>query len=149
MTHATVDSNEWELRQLTYLYARGMDRNEPDIIREIFTDDAVIESPVAVQTGLEEILGVPAMLDKMFTSTMHTVQNQTVSIDGDAATGETYGVAYQLMKPKDGKHKRLDWGLRYQDKFRRENGKWKFARRTLIIEWTQTVPVEMITPGKR
>lgn len=144
MSSPSVMADEWALRRLTYLYARAMDRNEPDILREIFSQDAIIESPVAVQSGIEEILGVPPMLGKMFASTMHTVLNQTVEIDGDSAAGETYGVAYQLMKPKNGAHERLDWGIRYQDQFVRHSKRWQFTRRTLIIEWTQAVPVEMI-----
>ncbi len=142
-------SDEWALQRLAYLYARGMDRNEPGILREIFTDDAVIESVVAVQTGIEEIVGVPVMLAKMFASTLHTVHNQTVDVSGDTASGETYGVAYQLKKPKDGKQERLDWGIRYQDKFVRFGGRWRFARRALVVEWTQTVAVEMLMPGRR
>jgi hypothetical protein len=144
MSLADTMADEWALRRLTYLYARAMDRNEPDTLRDIFSADAVIESPVAVQTGIDEILAVPPMLGKMFASTMHTVLNQTVEIDGDSATGETYGVAYQLKKPKDGAHERLDWGIRYQDQFVRSRGRWQFIRRTLIIEWTQTVPVDLI-----
>jgi len=137
-------ADEWELRQLAYLYARAMDRGDLATIDAIFTTDAVIESSLRVQKGIEEIRGIPAMLQKMFASTMHAVHNQTVAITGDTAEGETYGVAYQLMKPKDGKQLRLDWGLRYQDSFVRQNGAWRFKRRQLIIEWTQTVPVEML-----
>ena len=142
-------ADEWALRRLVYLYARGMDRNEPDVLRDIFTEDAIIESAVAVQTGIDEILGVPAMLAKMFASTMHTVHNQTVEIGEEGAHGETYGVAYQLKKPRDGKQERLDWGIRYQDKFVRAGSQWRFARRRLIVEWTQTVPVEMLATGRR
>lgn len=149
MSLADTNADEWALRRLTYLYAKAMDRNEPDTLRDIFRADAVIESPVAVQSGIDEILGVPPMLDKMFASTMHTVLNQTVEINGDSATGETYGVAYQLKKPKDGVHERLDWGIRYQDQFVRNGGRWQFARRTLIIEWTQIVPVDLIAPSAR
>ena len=143
-----TSADELALRRLAYLYARGMDRNEPDIIRQIFTEDAIIESPVVVQKGIEEIIGVPLMLSKMFASTMHAVHNQTVNIDGEKARGETYGVAYQIKKTKDGLYESLDWGIRYQDRFMRTGGQWRFTHRKLIIEWTRTMPVEMLEAGR-
>ena len=135
---------EWELRRLTWLYARAMDSNEPEILERIFTDDAVIESPLRAQRGIAEVRAIPGMLKQMFASTMHTVHNQTVSISGDTADGETYCVAYQLKKPKDGVHRRLDWGIRYQDKFVRKNGAWRFSHRRLIVEWEQITEVKMV-----
>ena len=83
------------------------------------------------------------MLHDMFAKTMHTVMNQTVKIDGDKAEGETYCIAYHLNHPKDGKHTRFDMFIRYQDKFRRENGAWKFCHRHLAVDWTQTVEVQV------
>ena len=83
------------------------------------------------------------MLKKMFASTMHAVHNQTVTITGDTAEGETYAVAYQLKRPKEGKHMRLDYGIRYQDRFKRVNGTWRFTYRYLHIEWTQLSEVQV------
>jgi hypothetical protein len=131
-------ADEWELRRLAYLYARAMDSNEPKILDEIFTDDAVLVSRGA-ERNKAFILGIPATLRKTYASCMHAVHNQTVTISGDTAEGETYSIAYELKHPVNGKYMREDLGIRYQDKFVRQNGKWRFARRQLNIEWAQIV----------
>jgi hypothetical protein len=32
----------------------------------------------------------------------------------------------------------MDMGIRYQDRFVRENGAWLFARRKLSVDWVET-----------
>jgi hypothetical protein len=135
--------DEWELRRLTLRYAQAMDRKQPDVLEQIFTEDGEIESAFRAQRGIQEILGIPEMLKSMYAGTMHTVHNQTVTVTGDTAEGETYCVAYHLKHPKDGKHMRFDYGIKYQDKFRRVNGAWRFTRRYLQIEWTQLSDVKV------
>ena len=142
MTDETF-KDEWALRRLTYLYARAMDSDQPEVLERIFTEDAAIESLFNVQRGIGEIRAIPAMLKKMFASTLHAVHNQTVTITGDTAEGETYAVAYQLKRPKEGKHMRLDYGIKYQDRFQRVNGEWRFSYRYLQIDWTQLVEVQV------
>jgi hypothetical protein len=36
-----------------------------------------------------------------------------------------------------GKRQILTWAIRYQDLWRREAGEWRFARRALILDWTE------------
>jgi len=136
--------DEWAMKRLAFLYARGGDRNEPETFASVFTEDAVVVSPQATITGRENLAKIPGMLNDMFQTTLHTVLNQTVTIDGDGAEGETYCIAYHLNHPKDGRYTRFDMYIRYQDKFRRVNGDWKFTHRRLVVDWTQTVDVEMM-----
>jgi hypothetical protein len=138
--------DEWELRRLVLRYAQAMDRKQPEVLEQIFTDDAEIESLFRAQRGISEILGIPDMLKNMYASTMHTVHNHTVTVTGDTAEGETYCVAYHLKHPKEGKHMRFDYGIKYQDKYRRVNGAWRFSKRYLHIEWTQLSEVQVPTP---
>jgi hypothetical protein len=37
----------------------------------------------------------------------------------------------------------LVWHFRYQEVFRRERGTWRFARRTIVIDWTETRDVQV------
>jgi hypothetical protein len=80
----------------------------------------------------------------MYHSTMHTVLNHTASIHGDKADGETYCIAYHVNHPKDGVYTRLDWAIRYQDKYVHQNGIWLYTHRQLLVEWTELSPVTMI-----
>jgi hypothetical protein len=135
--------DEWELKRLAETYAFAMDRRDPEMLKPLFTDDAVIESIFRAQRGIAEILGIPDLLTKMYAATLHAVHNQRVVITGDTAEGETYCIAYHMKHPKDGKNMRFDYGLKYQDSFRRVNGAWRFSRRYLKIEWTQLSEVQI------
>jgi uncharacterized protein (TIGR02246 family) len=136
--------DEWALRKLAMTYARTVDRGDGPGFAALFTEDAAIEGPGFRVQGFAEISGNPGMLKQMYRSTMHTVLNQTATITGDTAQGETYCIAYHVNHPQDGQYTRLDWAIRYQDKYVRRNGKWLFAHRQLLVEWTEVSPVTMI-----
>ena len=76
-----------------------------------------------------------------YRATFHAVHNQTLEIAGDEAAGETYCVANHLFE-RDGRPVKLDWGIRYQDRYRRgADGTWRIARRELIVDWEQELPL--------
>ena len=135
---------EWAMRRLAMAYAMAADRNDPEGFAAVFTEDGVIEGTGDLIRGHAELAGNPGMLRQMFHSTFHTVLNQTVEIDGDTAEGETYCLASHISHPVEGKHTKLDWAIRYQDKFRRVDGNWLFSYRKLVVDWTETGAVEML-----
>ncbi len=130
--------DEWALSRLPSLYAQAVDRRDAGALAALFIEDGVIGRGGAEWLGRKQILGIPARLDGLYASTLHTVRNQTVTIDGDRAEGESYSIAYHLKRPENGTQQRLDWGIRYQDKFVRQDGRWLFARRELIVDWVET-----------
>lgn len=87
---------------------------------------------------------MPGSLAQKFHGTMHCVFNQTVTITGDTAQGETYCIAYHGIRGKDGRPMTLDWAIRYQDRFARRGPEWRIAYRRLVVEWTRTSPVELL-----
>ncbi len=130
--------DEWAIRKLSMEYARTADRGDGPGMAALFTDDSVIEGPGFKIEGPGQIGHNPGMLKSMYASTFHTVLNQTVTVSGDTAEGETYCIAYHLNHPKDGVHTRLDWAIRYQDRYRRQgDGGWKFTYRRLIVDWEE------------
>jgi hypothetical protein len=69
------------------------------------------------------------------------MHQQTVELHGDEGEGEVYCVAYHLLEV-DGRAHKLDWGIRYRDRYRREPEGWRLARRELQIVWRQQLPLE-------
>ena len=137
--------DEWEIRKLAMNYARTVDRGDGAGFAALFTADAAVEGPGFRVQGYDELFGNPGMLKQMYASTMHTVMNQTVTITGDTAAGETYCIAYHVNKPDtEGRYTRLDWAIRYQDKYVRQDGRWLYSHRRLLVEWTEVSPVTMI-----
>lgn len=137
-------ADEWALRRLVQLYARAVDRNDPELFVSLFVEDAVLEGPQFHVAGHEQIRLVPGDLVQKFRATMHCVFNQTVNIAGDSADGETYCIAYHRIEDEGGRPMTLDWAIRYQDRFLRRGGEWRIAYRRLVVEWTRTGPVELL-----
>lgn len=136
--------DEWALRRLAQLYARAVDSNEPDLFVSLFTEDAVVEGPGFHVAGHAQIRGVPGMLAQQFRGTMHCVFNQTVNVEGDSARGETYCIAFHGIEGEGGRPMTLDWAIRYQDRYVRRGGEWRFAYRQLVVPWTRKTPVELL-----
>jgi SnoaL-like domain len=129
--------DEHDLRRSAELYAQGADRRDRALWRSIMTEDCVIEAPGVELVGRERVVAALDLLEKMYPRTQHRVHNQVVTIDGDAAHGETYCTA-DHVKLVDGRRTVSSWAIRYQDRWRREGGQWRFAKRTLVVDWTET-----------
>jgi len=127
------------LREVVDRYAKIPDDRNYALVDEIFTEDATLLGPGFELTGRESIRrGMRAI--EQYTATLHAMHQHLVEIDGDEATGETWCVANHLYE-KDGEPRKLDWGIRYRDRYRRVQGTWQVARRELVLVWTQDLPV--------
>lgn len=124
-----------KFRQLADLYAQAADSNRPELLEASMTDDAVIEGPDFKMTGIVEIRQIPSMLKNFYAQTRHLVHNQTVEINGEQAIGETYCTASHLLKDRA---QVLVWHMRYLDTFCKRGDQWRFSRRTIVIDWTET-----------
>ena len=69
--------------------------------------------------------------------TTHFNGQSAVTIDGDRATGESYTIAHHLFT-QDGDRKIMIASLRYLDTFTKLDGRWYFAERKLILDWSET-----------
>ena len=139
------DYLELAYRRNASLYARAVDANEPALLGQAMAADAVIDSLGVIIEGTEAILKIPGMLRDMFLATEHLVHNQTVELLSETtAKGETYCTASHIQPPAgDGHpHTALVWAIRYQDTLRREDDTWRIARRVLVLDWTETRPVD-------
>lgn len=144
-TDDALMQDEWEIRKMAMTYARTCDRGDGAGFAALFTEDAAIDGPGFHVQGYDQLFANPGMLKQMYTSTLHTVMNQTVAITGDTAEGETYCIAYHVNKPDaEGNYTRLDWAIRYQDKYVRRGDEWLNTHRQLLVEWTEVSTVTML-----
>jgi hypothetical protein len=132
--------DEGALRRSAELYAQGADRRDKALWASIVTADCVIEAPGIRLVGREQIVAALDIMARLYAATQHRVHNQVVSIEGDNASGETYSVAEHLSVA-EGRRTLLTWAIRYQDRWRREQGQWRFASRKLLLDWTETRPL--------
>lgn len=140
-----------EIGDLALRYARGIDRKDTDLLSSVFTEDAELvgeESALgpggsAIAEGILEYHDQERGYDR----TMHFVGNQTVTVDGDSATGETYCVAVHWY---DRGNSAFEYRMfiRYLDDFVRRDDEWLFRRREIVIdeEYAKELPSEGDVP---
>ena len=141
-------TDQLELRQLGYRYARAADRRDYEAFRDVFTNDGRVagydgdvasDAPTFEMVGVDEICKGMQGLDQ-YDRTFHFVGNQLVEIDGDTATGETYCVAHHLYD-HDGVQMNYTMFIRYQDRCVREDGRWWYEERRLCVDWERHGPL--------
>jgi hypothetical protein len=71
---------------------------------------------------------------------MHFNGQSTVELDGDRATGLSYCVAHHVSV-EGNKRSMMVAQIRYRDTFTKHDGKWLFAERKLMVDWTETRPM--------
>lgn len=119
------------IQELGILYGYVMDERDEDGIRQIFTSDATLRSAdgVFAADGLEAIVETYLGRFKVLGPTNHFSHGHVVRFDDstpDVARGllashaevDRNGVAMQVA-------------LRYQDEYRREDGRWRFSSRLM------------------
>ena len=138
-----------ELRHLSEVYAMAMDRNQPELLADILTEDAVVTGPGFRMEGLVQVQQSPAMLRDMYVMTQHLVHNLTATVKDGEAEGETYSTASHVMRPASdgGGHALLVWAIRYQDRYRRDGRHWRISARTLVVDWSEVRPVTIGAGG--
>src|SRR5882724_10705168 len=138
------------IRELFDAYAHCADRRDAEGQKALFTADTRFavymagegSEPTYVLEGREALTPVFADLNRYDTTT-HFNGQSTVAIDGDGATGESYTIAHHLFS-EGGERKIMIASLRYLDNFAKIDGRWYFAQRKLILDWSET---RASTPG--
>jgi hypothetical protein len=132
------------LRELFDAYAHCADRRDAEGQKALFTDDTVFavymdgdgSEPTYVLNGREALTPVFDDLNR-YEATTHFNGQSTVTLDGDRGTGESYTIAHHVYT-EDGTRKIMVAALRYLDTFSKLDGRWYFAERALILDWSET-----------
>ena len=129
---------------LLLLYVHALDRRQWDLFDEVFFDDALCG------VGLEAIAWRTwrDTARKNFTNhldhTHHQLSPTLINLQGTVAWCETYCTAHHLYADWKGQGPTdYSWHIRYQDRLVKENGKWKFQHRLLVLDWTSLAPVKV------
>jgi hypothetical protein len=132
------------IRELFDAYAHCADRRDAEGQKALFTKDTRFAVYMAgegtdatyVLDGREALTPVFADLNR-YDVTTHFNGQSTVVLDGDRATGESYTFAHHLYHDGDDR-KIMIAALRYLDTFARIDGRWYFAERNLMLDWSET-----------
>lgn len=135
--------DESEIRALLARYARGCDRNDMDLVRSCYHDDAT-DAHGHVNGSLEEFITYSEAYISRMESMTHFLGQSVIELDGDSAWVETYCLCYIRLKAEEGE-KPMDrlGNIRYVDVFERRGGEWRIARRKVIHQPGRLDPVDI------
>ena len=125
------------LERLHSLFVHAADRRDYPLLRSLYADDAtddhgLFNGPV---DGYVEWL---RDVQDAFQITTHVITNLIATVDGNEAESEARGTAYLTMRADEPYNMIVI--NRHFDRYRRVNGRWLFAHRSLCIDWVQAFP---------
>jgi SnoaL-like protein len=145
MAGARESQDRLELRALVDAYAHHADRKEYDAIAALFVEDGRLlffdgqpgdAPPIAERVGRSAITDSMRNLDQ-YAVTTHFLGQQTVVLDGDRATGETYCFAYGVSDAGDDRSVDVR-AIRYLDRYAFRDARWLIEERTLVMDWMES-----------
>lgn len=146
--HDTVTglADRLAIQDLVVQYAKARDTTDPDLYRQIFTEDAVIqlEGGPVLSNGLEAILAKVASDQTRFNPDSargvnsyaimrHEVGNVTITVSGDSASSDYY--INTLAYNEAAKRPEILACGRNEDEYVRRGGRWRISRSTMIFGW--------------
>lgn len=138
------------LRELIDAYAHCADRRDAKGQMALFTEDthfvvymdARDPEPTQELHGRESLAPVFDALNA-YAATMHFNGQSTIELEGDRAGGESYCLAHHLTEADDGSRTMMVASIRYLDTMVKREGEWLFAERRLLVNWTDTRPLQL------
>ncbi|WP_263359292.1 nuclear transport factor 2 family protein [Acidicapsa ligni] len=133
------------LRRLIDAWAHCADRRLAEQQASLFVQDGTIlnyegdpktHEPHSTIKGRTAIRAALAVLNT-FTVTLHMNGQSDVIIKGDRAIGQTYCLVHQFTM-ENNQRKCQTLGIRYYDQFLRQENRWYYVERRLIIDWSDT-----------
>ena len=134
-----MDCDSCEIRNLIYQYADYIDRGELHAVAAMFRQGSVVaiagDGSESVIEGEEAIYGMYSAFTRLYEDdgtphTMHMTTNVMVELDADGqgAGARSYAVVMQAV---EGLPLQPIIGVRYYDRFAKNNGQWQFHQRKI------------------
>ncbi|ADW69350.1 nuclear transport factor 2 family protein [Granulicella tundricola] len=133
------------LRRLVDAWAHCADRRLAEQQANLFVPDGAIvnyegdprtHKPHSTIKGRAAIQSALAVLNS-FTVTLHMNGQSDALIQGDRAIGENYCIVHQFTEA-NGQRKCQTLGIRYYDQFLRQESRWLFVERKVVIDWSDS-----------
>jgi hypothetical protein len=125
-----------EIRELVLLYARGIDRKDIALLRTLYTKDGT-DAHGAHFSGTAS-----AYMDWLEKSLIgskscaaHYICNHLIAVEDDQGEGEVYSLAWHIFEDSKGGFTEDLVGVRYIDRYRKEDGRWRFASREVAFDF--------------
>jgi len=123
-----------EIRELVLLYSRGVDRNDTALLRSLYARNATDTHGDTFDGSAEDYIAFLERSLPHMRYSGHHVCNHLIRVDGDEGEGEVYALAYHVIPDRNGGWIEDLRCVRYMDRYRKEDGLWRFARRVVSYD---------------
>ena len=123
-----------EIHDLIVALSRAMDRGDEALMRSLWHPGAKVEGGGYFSGSAEDFCTYMTDTMRGMLRMAHTVANEWIRVDRNAAVAETYVIAIATSRTDEGDQDALVGG-RYLDRFERRDGEWKFTFRTFVHDW--------------
>lgn len=131
------------IRELVLLYSRAIDRQDIDLLRDLYTDDATDTHGDSFDGSAEDYCRFIAGSFPYMPYSGHHVCNHLIAVHGDSASGEVYALAWHLIPNREGGQEEDFMAVRYIDNYRRcSDGKWRFSKRVVTYDFKLRRPFD-------
>lgn len=120
-------------------HSRGVDRNDLALLTSAYTADATVAYGM-FEGAARDFAGFLTGAMEGAPTTLHRTANMMILVDGDRAKSESYVIAYTRTPDEDGPGQQRMIGGRYLDRHVRQDGQWRIAHRTYVLDWNMNVP---------
>jgi hypothetical protein len=125
-----------EIRELALLYARGVDRQDFALLETLYTRDGVDHHGDYFHGSAADYVRFLRESLPRVRYTGHHICNHLISLAGPEGEGEgeVYAIAWHVTPGSDGELVEDVQLVRYLDRYRKEDGRWRFARREVAFD---------------
>lgn len=135
-----------EIRELAMLYSRGVDRKDAELLATLYTKDGTDDHGKHFKGNADDYIEFLKRAFPHMPMSGHFICNHLISVTGNEGEGEVYALAYHVLPDGKGGVVKDFMGVRYIDRYRKENGRWLFASRVVSFDIRTQEP--MPTPAE-
>jgi SnoaL-like domain len=139
--------NKEAIRELVLLYSRGVDRKDIELLKTLYAVNATDDHGAHFKGSADAYIEFLARSLPHLLAGGHFVCNHLIALDGDTAEGEVYALAYHIFPDGKGGAVQDVAGVRYIDRYVKEDGRWLFASRIVTFDFRDIKPIA--TPAGR
>lgn len=123
------------IRELVLLYSRAIDRQDLELLRDLYTEDATDSHGDSYDGPAKGYCDFIARAFPHMPYSGHHICNHLIGVDGDAGNGEVYALAWHVIPDGAGGQTEDFMAVRYIDNYRRgSDGKWRFGKRVVTYD---------------
>lgn len=126
-----------EIRQVLYRYCRGVDRGDRAMLKDVYHPDATDDHGAWQGHGRDFADYIVDSLDGAQGASQHHITNVLIELEGEQAAVESYFIAFHPYGDEGDSERLAFVGGRYLDRFERRDGRWRIARRRVVLDWSR------------